>query len=97
MLSRYRVTAEGAGQSGRNAADRERHPLSSDEPDDVAAARAECHPDADLFRALADRVAHDAVHADRRERERDRRKGAQDRGVETRLRDRMTSLRLYCA
>ena len=63
---------EGRGQSGEDSGERERHPLSDDHADYVAAARAERDADADLVRPLRHRVRHHAEEAHAREREGDR-------------------------
>ena len=50
--------------------------LAQDEQDDVASRGAERHADADLLRAPRNEVRHDAVDADGREHEADRRRAA---------------------
>ena len=55
----------------RDTGDGELHPAADDQPKDIAALRADRHPQPDLLRALADGVGDHAVEADRREEERD--------------------------
>ena len=60
------------------------HAAADDHADDVAALAPDRHAQADLLRALAHRVGHDAVESDSGEEQRDRREQLPSRSIENR-------------
>ena len=80
---------DGTRKAECDADRRERHALAHDRIDDLARPRAERHPDADLTRALCDRIADQTVHADGSQQERRHRESAEQHRPKARLRDRV--------
>ena len=83
-----RVRAQAPDQAGPNAIDGQARALSQNQVPHVLGLRAQRHANADLVGALADVVGDHAVDSHRGQQERDRREGAQQRGVEARVRPR---------
>ena len=71
-----RVSANAPASPSATPAERDDHPVAHDQHQDAPRRRAERQPDAQLARALADEVGHDAVDADRGQPQRQRRRTA---------------------
>ena len=78
---------QAAQRSEPHADEGQGHPSSEDQPQDVAAARAQGEAHADLGRVLGHEVRQDAVDPEGRQEQRERREGREQRGSEPALDD----------